>query len=46
VQVRVLDAHDNQFALWRRADGGTLARSSVRLADIALLRSGDVADSS
>ncbi|VVE64767.1 putative diguanylate cyclase YfiN [Pandoraea pnomenusa] len=36
VQVRVLDAQDNQFALWRRADGGTLARVERVVADIAL----------
>lgn len=36
VQVRVLDAYDNQFALWRRADGGTLARVERIVADFAL----------
>ncbi len=36
VQVRVLDAHGAQFALWRRPDGGTLARVERTVADIAL----------
>ncbi|MFJ2993057.1 diguanylate cyclase domain-containing protein [Pandoraea sp. NPDC087047] len=36
VQVRVLDARDAQFALWRRPDGGTLARFERTIADVAL----------
>ncbi|WP_353191031.1 diguanylate cyclase [Pandoraea pnomenusa] len=36
VQVRVLDATGAQFALWRRRDGGTLARVERTVADAAL----------
>ncbi|AJP58677.1 diguanylate cyclase [Pandoraea vervacti] len=36
VQVRVVDARNAQFAMWRRADGGTLAKIERTVADIAL----------
>ncbi|VVE83755.1 diguanylate cyclase domain-containing protein [Pandoraea sputorum] len=36
VQVRVLDARNAQFAMWRRPDGGTLARIERTVADIAM----------
>lgn len=36
VQVRVLDAHGNQFAMWRRPDGGALAHLEHAVADVAL----------
>lgn len=35
-QVRVLDASNAQFALWRRRDGSTLAQVERMVADIAL----------
>lgn len=36
VQVRVIDSRGAQFALWRRADGGTLSRLERSVADLAL----------
>lgn len=35
-QVRVLDARNAQFALWRRRDGSALARVERMVADVAL----------
>ncbi|MDR3400620.1 MAG: diguanylate cyclase [Pandoraea sp.] len=35
-QVRVLDARNAQFALWRRSDGGALARVERMVAEVAL----------
>ncbi|VVE89368.1 HAMP domain-containing protein [Pandoraea bronchicola] len=35
-QVRVLDANNAQFALWRRRDGGTFARVERMVAEVAL----------
>ena len=36
VEVRVFDANNAQFALWRRPDGGTLAQVERAVADFAL----------
>ncbi|WP_150668779.1 diguanylate cyclase domain-containing protein [Pandoraea anhela] len=36
VQVRVLDARNAQFAMWRRREGGTLSQIERTVADIAM----------
>lgn len=36
VQVRVLDARNVQFAMWRRPDGGTWSRIERTVADVAM----------